>query len=124
MKFEWELLEGYGYNSTHRAKVIGGWIVKKNDIEKEGLAVSMVFIPDANHKWNLEEEKPFQNHRISDLDLLARTKNILFSEDIFTLYELINTKEGDLLKAPNLGKKTIMDIKICLEKLGLSLMKD
>ena len=47
--------------AVDRLKVFGGWIVRNGDIclDHEGLIVSsttaMVFAPDPNHEWELEE---------------------------------------------------------------------
>lgn len=41
--FEWEVLNDF---ETMRAKVIGGWIVRRAD--------SFVFIPDQYHTWEVE----------------------------------------------------------------------
>lgn len=56
MKFEWEKLD----NDTRRVKVIGGWIVQTKIFEEGSRGVmiseSSVFIPDAEHKWEIEIE--------------------------------------------------------------------
>jgi len=52
-RFEWELLKRINspYASTYRAKVPGGWIVLHWSETK-----SMVFIPDPNHEWKVNEK--------------------------------------------------------------------
>ncbi len=62
MKLEWE---GFIFHSsdvattqTLRLKVFGGWIVSKIDCihtkNNSHMCSSMVFIPDPDHKWNIE----------------------------------------------------------------------
>jgi len=57
--FKWEKLEGSDYNGTERCAVIGGWIVCRTDNQSEGHSISMVFIPDVDHQWEIDtfEEK-------------------------------------------------------------------
>ena len=45
MKFEWEELT----DTTWRAKVIGGWIVRTTSCS----GIAMVFIPDPKHSWEI-----------------------------------------------------------------------
>jgi hypothetical protein len=60
--FGWEWLADSTHWYTYRAKVFGGWVVRhlEWDTEKKGmpqpLTVAMVFIPDPNHEWEIEEE--------------------------------------------------------------------
>ncbi len=40
---------------TMRAKVIGGWIVKhKDSTGYQEVSTSMIFIPDYEHRWEIE----------------------------------------------------------------------
>jgi hypothetical protein len=59
MKFEWEMIDNNTVDKkhfaiTHRAKVIGGWIVHNATKLPNVGSESMVFIPDPNHEWTLE----------------------------------------------------------------------
>jgi len=59
MKFKWERISGSlnGASGTHRAKVIGGWIVESMysyEEEEGGNALSSIFVPDPNHEWDIE----------------------------------------------------------------------
>jgi hypothetical protein len=59
IEFAWEVLD----ETTHRAKVIGGWIVRSQwGQPKTGLALTSVFISDRDHEWCLpkliDEQKP------------------------------------------------------------------
>jgi DNA-directed RNA polymerase alpha subunit len=61
---------------------------------------------------------------INQLGLTVRTTNCLMSEDIFTVSELISFRENDLFKIPNMGRKSLNDIKDRLKKYGLKLEGD
>jgi DNA-directed RNA polymerase alpha subunit len=64
------------------------------------------------------------NASIQELKLTIRTANCLMSEDIFTIGELISLGVIDLLKIPNMGTKSLNDIKGSLKKHGLKLKGD
>ena len=61
MKLEWEDIDGW----HQRAKVYGGWLVKAiepvaiNTGSEIGTGwdcrISICFVPDANHEWNIKE---------------------------------------------------------------------
>ena len=50
-----------------------------------------------------------------------RSTNCLKAESIFLIGDLIQRSEFDLLKTPNLGKKSLNEIKDVLASKGLSL---
>jgi len=58
---------------------------------------------------------------VDDLELTVRSANCLKAENIFYIGDLILRSEGDLLKTPNLGKKSLTEIKDVLATKGLSL---
>ena len=51
----------------------------------------------------------------------VRSANCLKAENIFYIGDLILRTENDLLKTPNLGKKSLTEIKDILATKGLSL---
>ena len=55
------------------------------------------------------------------LNMGPRASNCLIAEQIYTVGDLIQKKERDLLMAPNLGRKTLDDIKFTLNDWGLKL---
>ena len=59
--------------------------------------------------------------KIHDLSLSVRVVNILHAENIFYLDDLVKLKEYDLMRFPNLGTKSIKEIKLLLSTLGLTL---
>lgn len=63
----------------------------------------------------------FLGRPIDDMELTVRSVNCLRAENIFTVGELVQKGEFELLKTPNLGKKAIIEIKYVLAQHGLSL---
>ncbi|MEQ1637130.1 MAG: DNA-directed RNA polymerase subunit alpha [Methylococcales bacterium] len=58
---------------------------------------------------------------VDDLELTVRSANCLKAENIFYIGDLIQRTEFELLKTPNLGKKSLTEIKDILALKGLSL---
>jgi DNA-directed RNA polymerase subunit alpha len=58
---------------------------------------------------------------VDDLELTVRSANCLKAENIYYIGDLIQRTEVELLKTPNLGKKSLTEIKDVLAQHGLSL---
>ena len=58
---------------------------------------------------------------VDDLELTVRSANCLKAENIFYIGDLIQRTENELLKAPNLGRKSLNEIKDVLATRGLTL---
>jgi DNA-directed RNA polymerase subunit alpha len=58
---------------------------------------------------------------IDELELTVRSANCLKAESIYYIGDLIQRTEVELLKTPNLGKKSLTEIKEVLAQRGLSL---
>jgi DNA-directed RNA polymerase subunit alpha len=71
----------------------------------------------------VEEEvfDPVLLRPVDDLELTVRSANCLKAENIFYIGDLIQRTEVELLKTPNLGKKSLTEIKDILAIKGLSL---
>ncbi len=70
------------------------------------------------------EEQPFDPvllRPVDDLELTVRSANCLKAENIFYIGDLIQRTEVELLRTPNLGKKSLTEIKDILALKGLSL---
>ena len=67
------------------------------------------------------EYDPLLLRPVDDLELTVRSANCLKAENIFYIGDLILRTENDLLKTPNLGKKSLTEIKDILALKGLSL---
>lgn len=58
---------------------------------------------------------------VDDLELTVRSANCLKAENIYYIGDLIQRTENELLKCPNLGKKSMTEIKEVLFSRGLTL---
>jgi DNA-directed RNA polymerase subunit alpha len=72
---------------------------------------------------DIAEEKidPLLLRPVDDLELTVRSANCLKAENIYYIGDLIQRTEVELLKTPNLGKKSLTEIKDVLASRGLSL---
>lgn len=67
------------------------------------------------------EVDPLLLRPVDDLELTVRSANCLKAENIYYIGDLIQRTEVELLKTPNLGKKSLTEIKDVLATRGLSL---
>ncbi|MCC7006537.1 MAG: DNA-directed RNA polymerase subunit alpha [Ottowia sp.] len=58
---------------------------------------------------------------VDDLELTVRSANCLKAENIYYIGDLIQRSENELLKTPNLGRKSLNEIKEVLVSRGLTL---
>jgi DNA-directed RNA polymerase subunit alpha len=85
-----------------------------------------VFVDLDNEKEQIIEEKedevdPILTRPVDDLELTVRSANCLKAENIYYIGDLIQRTEVELLKTPNLGKKSLTEIKDVLASRGLAL---
>ncbi|WP_347331099.1 DNA-directed RNA polymerase subunit alpha [Marinimicrobium locisalis] len=85
-----------------------------------------VFVDLEAEKQSTPEEKeeaidPVLLRPVDDLELTVRSANCLKAENIYYIGDLIQRTEVELLKTPNLGKKSLTEIKDVLASRGLSL---
>jgi DNA-directed RNA polymerase subunit alpha len=64
---------------------------------------------------------PILTRSIDDLELTVRSANCLKAENIYYIGDLIQRTENELLKTPNLGRKSLNEIKEVLASRGLTL---
>lgn len=58
---------------------------------------------------------------VDDLELTVRSANCLKAEQLYYIGDLVQRTETELLKTPNLGKKSLTEIKDVLGQFGLTL---
>lgn len=76
------------------------------------------FIEKKPHRSQVD---PMLLRPVDDLELTVRAANCLKAENIYYIGDLVQRSEHDLLKTPNLGKKSLLEIKSVLAQRGLSL---
>lgn len=78
---------------------------------------------DAIREPEEQEDKidPILMRPVDDLELTVRSANCLKAENIYYIGDLIQRTEVELLKTPNLGKKSLTEIKDVLASKGLSM---
>ncbi|MBI4741728.1 MAG: DNA-directed RNA polymerase subunit alpha [Betaproteobacteria bacterium] len=82
--------------------------------ELEGTA-----LPIEHHK--AIQVDPLLLRPVDDLELTVRSANCLKAENIYYIGDLIQRTENELLKTPNLGRKSLNEIKEVLAARGLTL---
>ncbi|MBV1882947.1 MAG: DNA-directed RNA polymerase subunit alpha [Pseudomonadales bacterium] len=85
-----------------------------------------VFVDFEQDREPVEEEErelidPILLRPVDDLELTVRSANCLKAENIYYIGDLVQRTEVELLKTPNLGKKSLTEIKDVLASKGLSL---
>lgn len=91
------------------------------------LQQQLVVFVDMDSDMELEPERqedevdPVLLRPVDDLELTVRSANCLKAENIYYIGDLIQRTEIELLKTPNLGKKSLTEIKDVLASRGLGL---
>jgi DNA-directed RNA polymerase subunit alpha len=91
------------------------------------LAEQLSYFVDLKSKEKAKQEDqqpefdPILLRPVDDLELTVRSANCLKAESIYYIGDLIQRSEVELLKTPNLGKKSLNEIKQVLEEHGLAL---
>jgi DNA-directed RNA polymerase subunit alpha len=67
-------------------------------------------------EWN-----PYLFKRVDELELSVRSANCLKNDNIIYIGDLIQKTEGEMLRTPNFGRKSLNEIKEVLAQMGLHL---
>ncbi len=78
-------------------------------------------VSEPEEKEEKPEFDPILLRPVDDLELTVRSANCLKAEAIHYIGDLVQRTEVELLKTPNLGKKSLTEIKDVLASRGLSL---
>ncbi|HEU0197244.1 MAG TPA: DNA-directed RNA polymerase subunit alpha [Nevskiaceae bacterium] len=76
---------------------------------------------DANAGRAAQELNPMLVRPVEDLELGVRSTNCLKAENIYLIGDLVQQSEAELMKTPNLGKKSLNEIREALKEHGLDL---
>jgi DNA-directed RNA polymerase subunit alpha len=83
--------------------------------------VNLEATEQAEPENRIPEIDPILLRPVDDLELTVRSANCLKAENIYYIGDLIQRTEVELLKTPNLGKKSLTEIKDVLASYSLSL---
>ena len=80
-------------------------------------------LPDFNApvQRSVQQFDPILLRPVDELELTVRSANCLKAENIYYIGDLIQRSENELLKTPNLGRKSLNEIKEVLASRGLTL---
>jgi DNA-directed RNA polymerase subunit alpha len=84
----------------------------------EGSELAAFEAPQASRQQQFD---PILLRPVDELELTVRSANCLKAENIYYIGDLIQRTETELLKTPNLGRKSLNEIKEVLASRGLSL---
>jgi len=76
---------------------------------------------DAPAQRSSQQFDPILLRPVDELELTVRSANCLKAENIYYIGDLIQRTENELLKTPNLGRKSLNEIKEVLASRGLTL---
>jgi DNA-directed RNA polymerase subunit alpha len=108
-----EALSEAGAILRHHIDIFAGPSARGIEFEEDGLEVS----EDQNRLRKL------LNMSVNEIELSVRAANCLNNANITTVGELATKSEPEMLKYRNFGKKSLTEIKLKLEQLGLALGK-
>ena len=85
-------------------------------LEGDQISSLMAEAPRGNQNYD-----PILLRPVDELELTVRSANCLKAENIYYIGDLIQRSENELLKTPNLGRKSLNEIKEVLASRGLTL---
>jgi DNA-directed RNA polymerase subunit alpha len=103
---------------------------------EDAIAISARILQDQLHFFiNFEEPKqamqqeavgelPFNRNllrKVDELELSVRSANCLKNDNIIYIGDLVQKSEGEMLRTPNFGRKSLNEIKEVLTQMGLTL---
>ncbi|MBR6076922.1 MAG: DNA-directed RNA polymerase subunit alpha, partial [Paludibacteraceae bacterium] len=65
------------------------------------------------------EQEALLDQKVTDMKLTVRTLNILKSNDIYTVRDLVRLKKLDWIKFRNGGKKSLAELDDFIQSIGL-----
>ena len=99
------------------AKILVEQLIVFTQLEHEGLAELGAGMREPEGP----EPAPILMRPVDELELTVRSANCLKAENIYYIGDLIQRTENELLKTPNLGRKSLNEIKEVLASRGLTL---
>ena len=99
------------------AKILVEQLIVFTQLEHEGL----VELGGGLREPEGPEPAPILMRPVDELELTVRSANCLKAENIYYIGDLVQRSETELLKTPNLGRKSLNEIKEVLASRGLTL---
>ncbi len=99
------------------AKILVEQLIVFTQLEHEGLAELGAGMREPEGP----EPAPILMRPVDELELTVRSANCLKAENIYYIGDLVQRSETELLKTPNLGRKSLNEIKEVLASRGLTL---
>ena len=90
-------------------------------VEQLSVFAALEGTPIASEPIKAPQVDPILLRPVDDLELTVRSANCLKAENIYYIGDLIQRTETELLKTPNLGRKSLNEIKEVLASRGLTL---
>ncbi len=90
-------------------------------VEQFSVFAALEGTPEPAEKPQTPKVDPMLLRPVDDLELTPRSSNCLKAQSIHYVGDLIQYTENDLLRTPNLGRKSLNEIKQVLAEHGLSL---
>ena len=90
-------------------------------VEQLSVFAALEGTPIASEPVKAPQVDPILLRPVDDLELTVRSANCLKAENIYYIGDLIQRTETELLKTPNLGRKSLNEIKEVLASRGLTL---
>ncbi len=90
-------------------------------VEQLSVFAALENTTEPEHKVQAPQVDPILLRPVDDLELTVRSANCLKAENIYYIGDLIQRTENELLKTPNLGRKSLNEIKEVLAARGLTL---
>ncbi len=76
---------------------------------------------DTAYEDDVESVADLLSQPIDHLDLSVRSMNCLKSDNVFYVGDLVQRTEQEMLRTPNFGRKSLTEIKVVLDGMGLAL---
>ena len=90
-------------------------------VDQLGVFADLKGTPASREEPRTPQIDPILLRPVDDLELTVRSANCLKAENIYYIGDLIQRTETELLKTPNLGRKSLNEIKEVLAQKGLTL---
>ena len=80
--------------------------------------------PESTEEKDEADELPFNRNllrKVDELELSVRSANCLKNDNIVYIGDLVQKTEGDMLRTPNFGRKSLNEIKEVMANMGIHL---